>query len=848
MRGRPVNRGKSMGKRSSQKSTLNVPSVPGDTDCEPGPSLGSIGSSRGREDRSKPAMFRSSVNLSSSRQDLSMRTNLESKSVPMSYGSDDSRARAGTTEADPDRLAVEWLQDRAGERFETSHQVFSRFKKEQNQRNEREKTLCAKVKSLFAVLEGLGGLTADLRAQASEATDYLIAGVKELSDDAMRSQVGEIMRGRQMLVAVAKIRANSAIDASRLRRGSPPPTTTLLGTDLDRNEDSDEKDNSRTGKKGISSRGIASRLGNSDDSSADSDSFQAVRASFGDEISTAASALAYEVAEDSPSSDEYSEDGDDGEGLYDPEDQDDDDDRDEVDLEQDARSGGSKRVRWGRQDDYSDDERRGPAPWAYQDHTPKGKDVATGSDEEEDDGLKEYADSSRDKLADMLAQRERLSWDQLGGNESPASSVESWVAEQAVRLEESDIEVPEDQDIQHGDAPTPPTPGTDREDEAGQVWNGLKITHKPEALPPPPAVRTTKSHSQPQPRNFPSMDVISSDTKWSSHEAEESPMQPRPNDPEKSHLKSTSNEARETHTKSSSSEAEESSGLSTGSEGYGGVTTADASQSTGIEGHTGPRSTMPKPLGNSSWVVKVKRKRLRRARQRRARKVKQCRRKSVPSGRGISSTMERDESQPEKKTSMLDNISKAIGSMSTTADTKACLPPRGLGASISSIAYTLPATPADLREALGALVKAQFTAWVELFWFLVTGSYLGLDYMVRLVVDPVQSVCARFEHWIEHPLPRMAVSRVSWESRIILAIQLWLGASFLVGQIYVALQRERAVWMDANRDTRIYLLEYMREDPSWKWLPGVDPNLMFGWGEVKRIVWSWLYRVSVRGG
>ena len=835
-----MNRGKSTGKRSSRKSTPNVPSVPGDTDYGPGPSLSSMGSSRDGEDRSEPARLGSSANPGSSRQDSSMRTNLESKSVPMSYGSDGRRARAGTTKADPDRLAVEWLQDGAGERFETSHQAFSRFKKERNQRGEREKTLCAKIKSLFAVLEGLGGLTADLRAQASEVTDYLIAGVKELSDDATRSQVGEIMRGRQMLVAVAKIRMNSAIDASRLRRGSPPPATTLLGTDLDRIEDSDDEDNGRAGKKGISSRGIASRLGDSDDSSADSDIFQAVRASFSDEVSTTASALAYEVAEDGPSSDEYGEDGDDGEGLYDPEDQDDDDDRDEVDLEHDARSGGSKRVRWDRRDDYSDDEKRGPAPWAYKGNTPKGKDVATGSDEEEDDGLKEYADGSGDKLADMLAQRERLSWDQLGGNESPASSVESWVAEQAVRLEESDIEVPEEQDIQHGDAPTPSTPGTDREGDAGQLWNGLKITHKPEALPPPPAVRTTKSHSQPQPRNFPSMDVISSDTKWSSHEAEGSPMQPSSKDPEESRLKSTSNEAGETHTKSSSSEAEESSGLSTGSEGDGGVTTADASQSKGTGGHTSARSIMPRPLGNSSRVVKVKRKRLQRVRQRRARKVKQCRRKSAPSGRGISSTMERDESQPEKKSSMLDNISKAIGSMSTAANTKACLPPRGLGASISSMAYTLPATPANLREALGALVKAQFMAWAELFWFLVTGSYLGLDYVVRLVVDPVQSVCARFEHWIEHPLPEMAVSRVSWESRIILAMQLWLGASFLVGQIYVALQRERAVWMDANRDTRIYLLEYMHEDPSWKWLPGVDPNLMFGWGEAKRIIWSWV--------
>lgn len=48
-------------------------------------------------------------------------------------------------------------------------------------------------------------------------------------------------------------------------------------------------------------------------------------------------------------------------------------------------------------------------------------------------------------------------------------------------------------------------------------------------------------------------------------------------------------------------------------------------------------------------------------------------------------------------------------------------------------------------------------------------------------------------------------------------------------QVLVSAWRERAIWLQANGTTREYMLDRVHGDPSWWWLPGVDPRLMMGW-------------------
>jgi hypothetical protein len=94
----------------------------------------------------------------------------------------------------------------------------------------------------------------------------------------------------------------------------------------------------------------------------------------------------------------------------------------------------------------------------------------------------------------------------------------------------------------------------------------------------------------------------------------------------------------------------------------------------------------------------------------------------------------------------------------------------------------------------------------------------------------MQSVCARFDHWIDYPLPEVTPPPVPSESLTVLGTQAAVLFLVSVAQVYVALQRERRIWMQANGLTRVYMLGHMREDPSWGVLPGVDPNLMVGVG------------------
>ena len=793
-----VDRGRKNRRSGSRGSTLNVPSLTGDT----GPSLSLNSTSRSRGDKKRAVKLGHRNKRNSSRQDSSMQNHLESESELTSLGSDEGSMNGGKTKvrktADPDKLAIAWLQEGAGGEFETSRQALSRFRAQQNQRNQNYSIMCSKIDDLFGILKNLGGLTLAQRAQAAEAKKDLLDNFKEFSDEAMRLQLEEIMRGNRVLAAISKARVTCGTDVFRSRKGSPlpPAATSAFGLGIDGKEESEEEGKSRTDKKGAKAGGsgrIARKRGSSDDGSTDSDSFRGVRGSFGDDVHTAAGTLRHQV-EEGGSSDEDDDDGDGG--GEEAEEEDDENDHEEVDEEQDANKEGPEGTRWPKEDAYSDDEHNGPGSWTHGVQTPQSKKMAAaGSQEEDNYGKEDY--ESEDEVADGPTRDERQSWDEPDDQEPPDTGIESWVADQAVRLEETDVEFPEEPYIQHDDTQSPSQKGADGYGVIRELENGLGISHNSEVLPPPPARRITKTHSKAQAQHFPNMDIVLPDPKSSSDEAGKAD--------------------------GSSCESMES-GLG------GGASTAVTTHSKKIEGHVGGRSTMARPLVASGRGVKVKQKRLRIGQGRRRWKRGQNRHRPVKtSGRGTASRMKPDEGEQEnRKRTTLDDVSKA--------DTTHCIA-RGT-TRITHITQTLPATPADLREALAGLIKAQATPWVELFWFLITVSYMGLYHMVQLLVDPVQSACARLEYWIEHPLSKVSVSCVSREARVVLVVQAWMVASLVVIQVYIALQRERAVWMDANSDTRIYLLEYMHKDPSWKWLPGVDPNLMFGWGNVKRFVWS----------
>ncbi|KAG9258750.1 uncharacterized protein F5Z01DRAFT_670456 [Emericellopsis atlantica] len=134
-----------------------------------------------------------------------------------------------------------------------------------------------------------------------------------------------------------------------------------------------------------------------------------------------------------------------------------------------------------------------------------------------------------------------------------------------------------------------------------------------------------------------------------------------------------------------------------------------------------------------------------------------------------------------------------------------------------------PVTAAPLRSRLLAFMQEQQAAWVSVLWFLLASVF-------RSMARPFSVVLAWDLDWCQPPpLDLTALSTVLTHMSILVF-------GFQV-QIWLALRTERKIWLGANRDTRAYLLDIIREDPSWWWLPGVNPKLMLRWSELWGSLW-----------
>ena len=69
-------------------------------------------------------------------------------------------------------------------------------------------------------------------------------------------------------------------------------------------------------------------------------------------------------------------------------------------------------------------------------------------------------------------------------------------------------------------------------------------------------------------------------------------------------------------------------------------------------------------------------------------------------------------------------------------------------------------------------------------------------------------------------------------------------AAFLTFQVYMASQRERNIWFEANGLTRKYMLERSRSESRWL-IYGVDGNLMVGRKDIESF-FKLIYMLAMR--
>ncbi|KAI6778108.1 uncharacterized protein J7T54_001528 [Emericellopsis cladophorae] len=150
-----------------------------------------------------------------------------------------------------------------------------------------------------------------------------------------------------------------------------------------------------------------------------------------------------------------------------------------------------------------------------------------------------------------------------------------------------------------------------------------------------------------------------------------------------------------------------------------------------------------------------------------------------------------------------------------------------------------PVTAAAVRSRLLAFIHKQQAAWASVFWFLLASVFRSMARLFSMVLAWDINCCQ------PPALDLTALSTVlTHMSILVFAFQV---------QIWLALRRERNIWLGANRDTREYLLDVIREDPSWWWLPGVDPTLMRWWRELDGSLWlaifsCWVWLPIIHAG
>lgn len=149
--------------------------------------------------------------------------------------------------------------------------------------------------------------------------------------------------------------------------------------------------------------------------------------------------------------------------------------------------------------------------------------------------------------------------------------------------------------------------------------------------------------------------------------------------------------------------------------------------------------------------------------------------------------------------------------------------------STDSNSPTKPVIPPVVDEELGllSLLMGQIRPWWDLIhtlWVLAIVNPFCLNAALSLEVRAIirWHVLGRESPW-RAPLP----SRAHLPLRSVLVIMVHCFMVLTV-QVWIANTRERQIWQRANGETRAYLISRVYEDPSMRFLPGVDPKLMIG--------------------
>ncbi|KAH8171751.1 hypothetical protein LIA77_08518 [Sarocladium implicatum] len=142
---------------------------------------------------------------------------------------------------------------------------------------------------------------------------------------------------------------------------------------------------------------------------------------------------------------------------------------------------------------------------------------------------------------------------------------------------------------------------------------------------------------------------------------------------------------------------------------------------------------------------------------------------------------------------------------------------------------TKPVIPPVVEEhfSLVSFLMGQVWPWWDLIhaiWVLVIVNPFCFNAAVLLETRAVLRwyILGRESYW-HAPVPSR--THLSLKSVVIILIQCFMA---LTVQVWVANTRERQIWQRANGETRDYLISRVYEDPSMRFLPGVDPKLMIG--------------------
>ncbi|KFH46208.1 hypothetical protein ACRE_029620 [Hapsidospora chrysogenum ATCC 11550] len=778
---------------------------------------------------------------------------------------------------DFERLAFGWLWVGAKTAYENSEAAYNRFRFEQNRRNNRVKRLQDTIAAVFDTFLRLDGVTHDHRAEAGHARQYIVRAIEELSREVTQARLDEIGRVRELLYDVAAACLAHEMEESKKDKGSDATSSETDSENGDKKKKKKKKNKRKEKRKSGDEGGVSGGFaGLCQDGTGDDDAAE-VESLAGD------MAARENLSRSSGSGGEGGGDearakrkGGKKVGFW----------VDDKGSCGSASSGDSWKGRSSSSHSGGSDKGHGPRarpvkilPTGQHDPVPPEpqQGAATG------EGVIEKTNMEPPNYITTYERR----WTRGIPEGSRDMSIEGWVKDQMIRLAQDALEP---HDTRGEFVPSPRTlrveRGSEDKVEGPKVRDGRGCRRT--GLTAPPSCRTSRESSTTRSPSYPDSGVVAPDAEASVDEVPTKPVlitpcsiskewQPNSGEvdeadhsrPEMVHdhidvgspsvvagppnsaditggRKPGRGKRKRAHTPVSPSKRRRVQGLGDSKQSKisplfftdeleQGTIPPEQDGEEQDEEHSGEVTDGEKSDGE---VLGLWREMLRREMQCRQMPCREVGCDEVLDGELLheddhDGEGQNGEEQESWSPPMLEDISEKEEDFTSTIGViprygpglpKTTRPSRRAG---DAIRQALSAS-SGWKQGSGKFVRVQFTAWADLFWFLATWSHWAVCAALHVLFDPIQSVCARFDHWIDFPLPKVKPWALRSESLRVLGTQAAVLVLVSVAQVYVALQRERRIWMQANGVTRVYMLGHMREDPSWGVLPGVDPNLMVG--------------------